>query len=153
MQRSTDASNPACTVALSPKAIASNAALQSPQASPRGQIPIASAAAPTPTPLPPREARARARVPVTLRPDKSSPHRRRLCCGGILAGRGGKALPPAEVETAQMRDLVLDRCFGRGATSATFLLHRVRPPVWPGPQLQAKLDILDAIDPTLLSWF
>ena len=44
-----------------------------------------------------------------------------------------------EVTIAQMRDLVLDRCFGRGATSATFLLHRVRPPVWPGPQLQAKL--------------
>ena len=42
MQRSTEASTPACTVALSPKAIASNSALQSPQASPHGQIPIAS---------------------------------------------------------------------------------------------------------------
>ena len=101
--------------------------------------PIATPARRPVSALPPREARAQARVPVTLRPDNSSPHRRRLCCGGILAGRGGKALPPAEVETAQMRDLVLDRCFGRGATSATFLLHRVRPPVWPGPQLQAKL--------------
>ena len=49
MPRSTDASTPACTVALSPKAIASNSALQSPQASPRGQIPIASAAPPPPT--------------------------------------------------------------------------------------------------------
>jgi hypothetical protein len=49
MQRSTEASTPACTVALSPKAIASNSALQSPQASPRGQIPIASAAPPPPT--------------------------------------------------------------------------------------------------------
>ena len=49
MQRSTDASTPACTVALSPKAIASNSALQSPQASPRSQIPIASAAPPPPT--------------------------------------------------------------------------------------------------------
>jgi hypothetical protein len=49
MQRSTDASTPACTIALSPKAIASNSALQSPQASPRGQIPIASAAPPPPT--------------------------------------------------------------------------------------------------------
>jgi site-specific recombinase XerD len=45
----TDASTPACTVAFSPKAIASNSALQSPQASPRGQIPIASAAPPPPT--------------------------------------------------------------------------------------------------------
>jgi hypothetical protein len=49
MQRSTDASTPACTVALSPKAIASNSALQSPQASPRGQIPITFAAPPPPT--------------------------------------------------------------------------------------------------------
>jgi len=28
--------------------------------------------------------------------------------------------------------------FGRGTTTATFLLHRIRPPVWPGPERQAK---------------
>ena len=49
MQRPSDASTPARTVALSAKAIPSTAALQSPQASPRGQIPIASAAPPPPT--------------------------------------------------------------------------------------------------------
>src|SRR5260370_16440753 len=43
-----------------------------------------------------------------------------------------------EIETAQMRDLVLKRRFGRGTTTATFLLHRIRPPVWPGPERQAK---------------
>src|SRR6266436_3505591 len=49
MQLATVASTPARTVALSGKAIASTPALQSPQASPRGQIPIASAAPPPPT--------------------------------------------------------------------------------------------------------
>jgi hypothetical protein len=34
-----------------------------------------------------------------------------------------------EIETAQMRDLVLNRRFGRGTTIAMFLLHRIRPPV------------------------
>jgi hypothetical protein len=43
------------------------------------------------------------------------------------------------VETAQMRDLVLNGRFGRGTTIATFLLHRIRPPVQPGPRLQVKL--------------
>ena len=43
-----------------------------------------------------------------------------------------------EIETAQMRDLVLKRRFGRGTTTATFVLHRIRPPVWPGPERQAK---------------
>src|SRR2546425_10760669 len=42
------------------------------------------------------------------------------------------ALPPRaqafEIETAQMRDLVLNRCFGRDTTIATLLLHRIRPP-------------------------
>jgi hypothetical protein len=37
-----------------------------------------------------------------------------------------------------MRDLVLNRRLGRGTTTATFLLHRIRPPVWPGPERQAK---------------
>src|SRR5258705_9395959 len=54
-----------------------------------------------------------------------------------------KYAPPActksfEIETAQMRDLVLKRRFGRGTTTATFLLHRIRPPVWPGPERQAN---------------
>src|SRR5260370_41102250 len=43
-----------------------------------------------------------------------------------------------EIETAQMRDLVLKRRFGRGTTTATFVLHRIRPPVWPGPERQAQ---------------
>src|SRR5260370_9836031 len=43
-----------------------------------------------------------------------------------------------EIETAQMRDLVLKRRFGRGTTTATFVLHRIRPPVWPGPERQGK---------------
>src|SRR5258705_8321740 len=43
-----------------------------------------------------------------------------------------------EIETAQMRDLVLKRRFGRGTTIATFLLHRIRPPVWPGPERQRR---------------
>src|SRR5260370_41361261 len=43
-----------------------------------------------------------------------------------------------EIETAQMRDLVLKRRFGRGTTTATFVLHRIRPPVWPDPERQAK---------------
>src|SRR6266478_1430931 len=42
------------------------------------------------------------------------------------------ALPPRaqtfEIETAQMRDLVLNRCFGRDTTIATLLSHRIRPP-------------------------
>src|SRR5258706_11710472 len=55
-----------------------------------------------------------------------------------------KYAPPActksfEIETAQMRDLVLKRRFGRGTTTATFVLHRIRPPVWPGPERQAKV--------------
>src|SRR6266403_68740 len=33
-----------------------------------------------------------------------------------------------EIETAQMRDLVLNRCFGRDTTIATLLSHRIRPP-------------------------
>jgi hypothetical protein len=36
-----------------------------------------------------------------------------------------------EIETAQMRDLVLKSSFDR-ATIATFFLHRIRPPVWLG---------------------
>src|SRR5258705_6223353 len=42
------------------------------------------------------------------------------------------ALPPRaqtfEIETAQMHDLVLDRCLGRDTTIATLLPHRIRPP-------------------------
>src|SRR5712672_2434348 len=47
-------------------------------------------------------------------------------------GRSLKHALPARtksprIETAQMRDLVLNRRFGRGTTIATFLLHRIRP--------------------------
>src|SRR6266403_962026 len=49
------------------------------------------------------------------------------------------ALPPCaqtfEIETAQMGDLVLNRCLGRDTTIATLLPHRIRPPAsldrWP----------------------
>ena len=34
-----------------------------------------------------------------------------------------------EIETAQMRDLVLNGRFGRGATLAMILPHRIMPPV------------------------
>src|SRR5258708_3050127 len=37
--------------------------------------------------------------------------------------------PESAIETAQMRDLVLNGRFGRSTTIATFLLHRIRPPV------------------------
>jgi hypothetical protein len=33
-----------------------------------------------------------------------------------------------EIETAQMHDLVLNRCLGRDTTIATLLPHRIRPP-------------------------
>src|SRR6266481_3043979 len=33
-----------------------------------------------------------------------------------------------EIETAQMHDLVLNRCLGRDTTVATLLPHRIRPP-------------------------
>src|SRR5258708_1765026 len=42
------------------------------------------------------------------------------------------ALPPRaqtfEIETAQMRDLILNRYLGRETTLATLLPHRIRPP-------------------------
>src|SRR5258705_8380204 len=42
------------------------------------------------------------------------------------------ALPPRaqtfEIETAQMHDLVLNRCLGRDTTIAMLLLHALRPP-------------------------
>jgi hypothetical protein len=49
-------------------------------------------------------------------------------------GRPLKYASPAcaqspEIETAQMRDLVLNRRFGRGTTIAMFFLHRIRLPV------------------------
>src|ERR1700682_5696685 len=48
-----------------------------------------------------------------------------------------------------MRDLVLKGRFGRGTTTATLLLHRIRPPVWPG----RSLTVLDAIYPALVRRF
>ncbi len=61
----------------------------------------------------------------------------------MVGRRSLKDTPPActqsfEIEIAQVRDLVLCRS-GRGTTIATFLLHRIRPPVWRGPLLQEKL--------------
>src|SRR5712672_4517630 len=50
-----------------------------------------------------------------------------------VRGRPLKYASPAcaqspEIETAQMRDLVLNRRFGRGTTIAMFFLHRIRLP-------------------------
>jgi hypothetical protein len=45
----------------------------------------------------------------------------------------------SEVEAAQMRNLALNRRFGRDTTIAMLLLHRIRLPVWSGPQRQAEL--------------
>ena len=42
-----------------------------------------------------------------------------------------------QIETAQMRDLVINGPFG-GAAVTMFLLHRLRPP-GPGPRLLVKL--------------
>src|SRR5258706_2293910 len=43
-----------------------------------------------------------------------------------------------EIETAQMHDLVLDRCLGRNTTIATLLPHRIRPPASRGPGSRTK---------------
>jgi len=62
-----------------------------------------------------------------------------LAEAGVLDVLSSDYMPASLLMAAQMRDLVLYGHFGRSATIATFLLHRIRPPVWPGPQLQAKL--------------
>src|SRR5258706_4747351 len=43
-----------------------------------------------------------------------------------------------EIETTQMHDLVLNRCFGRDTTIATLLSHRIRPPASRDPQPRTK---------------
>src|SRR5712664_153653 len=43
-----------------------------------------------------------------------------------------------EVETAQMRDLILNGSFGRGTTVATLLSHRVTPPASLARQRRTK---------------
>jgi hypothetical protein len=52
------------------------------------------------------------------------------------------ALPPRaqtfEIETAQMGDLVPNRCFGRYTTLPTLLPHRIRPPASRDPQRRTK---------------
>ena len=56
--------------------------------------------------------------------------------GGLLKHAQPACTKPTEIETAQMRDLVLNGGFGRGTTIATFFLHRIRPPAWLGLQRQ-----------------
>src|SRR5258708_5133325 len=46
---------------------------------------------------------------------------------------------PFEIETAQMRDLVLSRGFGRDTTATTTPLHRINSPSWPDKRQQVKL--------------
>src|SRR5260370_11317894 len=67
------------------------------------------------------------------------------------------AVPPCaqtfEIETAQMRDLVLNRCLGRATTIARLLPHRsgrlLRAIRSPG----RSLAILDSVDPALVGQF
>jgi len=61
---------------------------------------------------------------------------RQMCWGGFLKHAHPTCTKSSEIETAQMRDLVLNGRLGRSTTIAAFLLHRIKPPVWLGPQRQ-----------------
>src|SRR5712672_650977 len=67
------------------------------------------------------------------------------------------ALPPCaqtfEIETAQMHDLVLNRCLGRATTIATLLPHRSGRLLHAIGSPGRSLAILDSVDPALVGRF
>jgi hypothetical protein len=64
---------------------------------------------------------------------------RQMGGGGPLKHAQPACTKPTDIETAQMRDLVINGRFGRGTTFAAFLLHCIRPLVWLGPQRRMVL--------------